>query len=281
MATLLSPLPRLYKVPRGVLYAALFDANGDPASTGFIDLGNPKLAQYTNKPTFDFMKSNRGGPSTVAAAAAYELDGEIEIEGTEFSAENLAIMYGGTVSTFTQSGATVTGETPIGATPSGSIVLGALYQTKQRNISAVGVKAGATALLGPGPNSTSDFEVINALTGLIHIYEVPTSVGLTGAITVSYTSAAITGLDQVSPGTVSGIGASLLFVPSNPGGTINQEIFLYSVLFLPDTGPEFISEKGYATWKVKAKVLNDFATGGTHGGTSALPFGYILNQTAT
>lgn len=274
MPTLISPNPRLLKEGRGHLYMAPFDANG-VASLGLIDMGNLKSFAYTNKPTIDTMYSMLGGPSVVYDQAISQLDGDIDIEGTEFSAENLALIYGGTVGSFTQSSATVTAETL-----TTNAVLGGFYRVAKRNMTLTDLKVSSTVLVAGVPG-VGDYQVINALTGLIQLNQAPVTSALMAGVTVTadYAAAEVAALDRVAVGAANLIPGSLLFVPNNSRG-INQELFLYNVLFQPDAGPSFVSDK-YTTWKAKATVLNDYVSAaGAHGGTAAIPFGYVMNQTA-
>lgn len=267
----LSPLPGLLRLPKARIFFAPFDiATGVPL-LGYYDLGNCKKMNYSNKPDLKKVMNNMGGPSTLYDQGAEALNGQVKITGYEFSSLNMAIIYGGTASTFTQAGATVTGEAVAAATTKGQF-----YHLKQRNVSAVVLTAGSTPLVGPGPAGVNDFEVVDALTGLVHIYEVTATSVLTGALTAAYTSAAITGLDQVSPGTVSTIAGTLLVVGNAARGQ-NQDLKLFSVLSEPDTGPDYISDD-YATWDVTFNVLSDYANGGLNGGTQALPMGYVLDK---
>ena len=283
MSVIISPNSRLYKLGRAHVYFAPVDASG-LRSFGYYDLGDSESLNYTNKPTIEKEFQMMGGPASLSALGVSRIDGEVTIKGKEFSAENLALMYGGTASVFTQTTGSVAAEV---ITPAAGLLLGQIYKLAFRASALADLKISSTTLIA-GPSGTGDYQVLNLAEGLVQINQVPSSTNASvvingAAVTADYTKATITGYDVVSPATVNVIQGTLLVAQGpglgNPYG-VQQELILWNVIFEPDTGPDFIGDK-FARWSVKANVVNDYASNaGALGGTSSFPVGQILFEAA-
>lgn len=279
MAVLMqSPLARLYKLGRGRLLFGQWNASG-VLTGGYIDLGNPRSFTLEFKPEIEKVYGMQNNTAFLSDQGISKMDGEVSFEGDEFSATNLALMLGGAATNFTQAGATVTAETI-----TTNLVLGNYYPLLQRNVSALtDLKIGSVTLVHDVPGTPGDYRIVDLNGGWVQILQNPFTAAtvVAGAtVTADYTSAAVASLDQVAIGSAQFIQGSLRFLPYNVRG-VNQEIYLFNVIFAPEKGPEFVSEK-YSSFKLTGAVINDYASaGGAHGGTATFPVGYILNQTAS
>jgi hypothetical protein len=272
---LLSPSNRQTQTPRGIAIFYPF-VNGVESIGGF-HLGNLDAVDFDPKIETDIVKNMMGGIASPYARAATYAEMELNITGTEFSANNRALFTSGTFVAFSQTGATATAE-PVSA----SAVLGGYYQLAHRNITALtDIKAASTALVANVPGTPGDYNVIDLNSGVIQLLQTPVTGALvTGAaITADYTYGTVA-LDSVSPLTTPFYEGRLRLIQNNAYG-ISRQIDVWYASFVAKKGGALISEK-HATWEASALMYNDFqATGGAHGGTAVYPYLRDLNITPT
>lgn len=166
----------------------------------------------------------------------------------EYTKENLALVLMGVEAGATQSSGSVTAESL-----TTSVTKGKSYQTANRNISAVVVKKGATTLV-----VDTDYNIVDASTGLIHITTTGSTVTNGDAITVDYTKAAIAspGLDKIQGGMSSQILGKLLFVGDPAAGPAYDGEF-WKVSISSEGVAGFITGSDFGAMDLKGSVLID------------------------
>jgi hypothetical protein len=172
----------------------------------------------------------------------------LQIQMGEYDPENVAIALLGDTASVTQTATPVTAESL-----TSSVVLGRIYQTAKRLITAITVHQLPSTVLVLG----TDYEVEDATMGLIRI--LPTSVTVTAGsgITIDYTPTAIVapGLTKVSAGLESKIDGKLLFV-GDPAQGHQWDAEFWHVRFTPNGALALITSD-FADIPVQAEVLDD------------------------
>jgi len=166
----------------------------------------------------------------------------------EYTRENVALVLMGSESSYTQTSTPVVGESL-----AASVIKGRSYQTAKRAITGVTVKKGATSLvLG------TDYDIVDAELGLIHIREGSVTVSDADAITIDYTPTAITGAGRlrVQAGTSSFIKGALLYVPDNAAGPA-FDIEIWTLSLSAESAIGLITGTDYGSFDLSGKVLAD------------------------
>lgn len=166
----------------------------------------------------------------------------------EYTKENLALVLMGVEAGMTQSSGSITGETL-----TTSVTKGKSYQTANRNISSVVVKKGATTLV-----LDTDYNIVDASTGLIHITTTGSTLTNGDTITVDYAKAAIAspGLDKIQGGMSSQILGKLLFVGDPAAGPAYDGEF-WKVSISSEGVAGFITGSDFGSMDLKGRVLID------------------------
>jgi hypothetical protein len=201
-------------IGRGKFYFDRYDANMQPSGilrfVGEADKGDISISS-SNKSRYTTTRATNNKIASVDTQQTHS----IAIDLMEFVKDNLALALLGTAGPVTQSGNTLTDEAVAASASAGSI-----YKLKYRNVSAVTLKVGGTALDG------DDFEIEDPRLGLVRI--LPSATVGAGALTASYTSETVT-FDRVASGKNTAIYGRLVYIGD------------------PTLGPGFDLE----AWKVK------------------------------
>lgn len=229
---------------RGKWFFDRKDSNG--ASTGYRFLGNADSAELNGDVQKVEKFSNTTAASNLLKSVVTQQTHTLNINLNEYDPDNMALALLGTTATLTQTGATVTAEALTGGI---SAKKGRLYKTVYRNISSVSVKQGVTVLV-----AGTDYEIQDALTGLIYL--LPTSVTITeaAALTIDYTYATVS-LMKVQAGTANAIEGKLLFVGDPAAGPAYDAEF-WNVSFTPNGAIAFITDD-FGGLPLTAQVLDD------------------------
>jgi hypothetical protein len=237
--------PNQLLLGRGKLYFDRFDSAGN--ATGLRFLGEAdKLEINPSATTKDYFGMTKAA-STKLAQNITQQTHEIDIQLREYQAANLALALLGDSTVLTQTGGSITGEQL-----SSKALPGCVYKTANRNISTVVAHTGVTALvLG------TDYEVLDAVMGLIHVLPGTTALDGTKPLSVDYTAAAITTGIQVKAGTESKIEGKLVYVgdPAN-GPAFDCEV--WRVRFQPSGALVLITDD-YASIPLKGEAMDDTA----------------------
>lgn len=233
------------QVGRGRLYVDRFDSSGN--RTGYRFAGTAEEFKITQSVETVQAKNYAVAGAPIVARATLSNEADISFKLKEFVKENLALHELGTESSYTQAATAVTGETL-----TSSAVLDRHYKTAKRKIGTVVVKQGATTLV-----AGTDYDIIDAVAGLIYLR--PGSVTITpgSAITVDYIPTAITapGLDKVIGGTSPAITCGLLFIGDpNTGPSWDFEIWKANIT--PDGDLALISDQ-FGEMNFKGVILDD------------------------
>jgi len=208
---------------RGKVFFNRLSAAGVP--TGYKFLGEVSKLELSTEDDVVEMRDHTVASTPVLKKVVRQRDGKVSLTFHEMDKENLALALMGSVSSYTQANTAVTGEVL-----TTSVVKGHSYKTVNRQLITGGtlvVKQGASTLvLG------TDYDVADAVTGLIHIKESSVTVTDGSTITIDYTKPAITapGLARVVGGNATFIEGALLFVGDPAAGpSADVEIWKASV----------------------------------------------------
>lgn len=243
MANIAAPSADNLLLGAGALYINRKDANG--VGTGMVHAGNCETLELTTED--DVLEKNESMTQARALYKSVTRKRTVTLRAVldEFNASNLAlVLMGSTAASAAQAATAVTGEAVAAAT-----VPGTFFKTaKLGPISAVAVKFGAVAGV-----AGTDYEVVNADVGIIHILE---GTAMTGAVTVDYTPTAYAdGITQVAGGTDTTVRASILFVGDpSAGPPIMLEV--WDVQVKPDGALGLISDD-FATMAITMTVQSD------------------------
>jgi hypothetical protein len=215
-------------------------------STGFRHLGNIETLELNTADD----KVQKFSSMTAGAPLYMEVNRRrtvtINLTGSEFHPENLALMTMGSQSTLVQAATAIVDE-PVHATT----IPGMYFFTKLIGpVTAVSVKFGAaTGVLGV------DYAIVNANVGTIRILP---GTAMTGAVTVSYTPTAYvsaTGPAVVGGGSAGTIQGALRYV-SDPSTGPDMIMDVWSANVSPNGALSFIGDD-FATMQLQLSVLDD------------------------
>lgn len=230
---------------RGKVFFDRFTTAG--VSTGYSFLGTvSKLELKINDDKaqiFDYSEAAAGLLNEVMVKREATLDLTLH----EYTKENLALALMGAGTTFTQSSSTVTDESM-----TTSVVKGHSYQTAGRNISGVTVKKSPSTALVLG----TDYDIADATTGLIHIKESGVTLTDGDTVLVTYTKAAITGLERVQGGTAAQILGKLLFT-GDPAAGPSMDVEVWRVSLNPSGVLGFITGGDFGSFDLSGNILAD------------------------
>jgi len=221
------------------------------ASTGLRDLEScEELSIETTEERvkiYDYSKAS--GPLLSDAVTRRETT--VTIKLSSHAAANVALALAGDTTGFTQTSGSVTDESV-----TTSVIKGRVYQTAGRSITAVTVKKSPSTVLVLG----TDYDILDAKLGLIHIREGSVTVVDGDTILVTYTRTAITtpGLDRVLGQTAGKIIGKLVYV-GDPTDGIAYDLEVWKLSLMPEGGLGLISTGEYSTYQLKGFVLSDEA----------------------
>jgi len=232
---------------RGKIYFDRFDANGQPTGLRFLGEAD-KLEVNPSATTKDYFTMSKAA-STKMAQNITQQTHEIDIQLREYQPANLAIALLGDSVVLAQVQTVIAAG---GEQLSAKAIPGCIYQTALRNISAVSAESGATPLV-----AGTDFEVLDATLGLIHVLPGTQILDGTKPLSVGYTAAAINGGTQIQGGTESKIEGKLVFVgdPAN-GPAYDAEV--WRVRFQPSGALALITDD-YSQIPLKGEAMDDSA----------------------
>jgi len=251
---------------KGALFFDRYDAAG--ASTGFRHLGNCSVFEIGTEDDVLELKSSLSAAAGTYKKVTRSRTVNINVTFYEFDSENLALALMGEVATFTQTGATVADEVLVAAALTN--IKGKYFFTAQRRISAVTLTQTGALVAG------TDYEIVDAEQGLIRILPTSATVVDGTAITIDYTSAAVTALDVVRGATKSLIEGKLRFVPDPMTGP-KLEVEVFNVSFNPQ-GVLGLIQDDWGTGQLQGVAQDD--SGGAHGGSNASPYYNIIKRAA-
>lgn len=218
---------------KGVIYFDRFDANG--VKTGLVHLGNCSSLDITGSGTVKEIFENMTKNAKMLASTVTDRKLAVKIVGTEFNADNLALVMQGTKANYANaSNAAITAQ----ALATGGVMQGRWYEVGRRNIAAVVVKVASVA-----KTITTDY-LVDAVRGLIYI--VPGGgIADAAAATVDCTSSdpsnlkQVTALDQPVKG-------KILFIGDPSAGPV-RTVEMFQVSLTPDQAMALISQD-YTSW---------------------------------
>jgi hypothetical protein len=228
---------------RGKVYFDRFDSAGN--ATGLRFVGEADKFEITPSVTVkDYYTMSKAERTKIAQHIDTQMH-EVDIQLREFQADNLALALLGDNSVLAQAGGAVVGEQlTAAATP------GRIYQTAQRNISAVTAKTGATVLV-----AGTDYEIVDTKLGLIRA--IPGSIHLDGTapLSVDYTGGVIAGGVQVKAGVESKIEGKLVYI-GDPADGPQLDVEVWRVRIQPSGALALITDD-YASIPLKGEILDD------------------------
>lgn len=240
-----NPDPTQLLLGRGKLYFDRFDSAGSPTGLRFVGEAD-KFEINPSVSVKDYFTMTKAARTKLAKNIDTQTH-EIDIQLREFQPENVAIALLGDSVVLTQAGGAIADEQlSAAATP------GRIYKTAERNISAVTAKTGVTALV-----AGTDFEVIDAKMGLIHVLPGTVTLDGTKPLSVSYTAAAIAGGTQIKAGMENKIEGHLVYV-GDPAGGPQFDCEVWRVRFQPSGALALLTDD-YATIPLKGEVMDDTA----------------------
>lgn len=257
-----NPSAELLRLGAGELFGDRHDSVTG-AMTGFRHLGNIESITLTLTDDRLVKKSSMSKARPVYKSVTRSRDVVMRAVGDEWSAENMALMWMGSVAYATVAATPVADKILMADVPTGTLgsILGnKFFHVGALNINTVTMKLGSTSL------TASDFVVYNAKMGIIKI--LATSTQATNAaddLLVSYTPTAITGKNSpvIRGGTESEINMSFLFIEDNSAGE-NHILRVWNASVSPDGGFDLISDE-FATFALNAALEDD--SQGVYGGT--------------
>lgn len=258
-----SPSPLNAYVGRGKAYFSRFLPDG--TFTGvWRELGSCRQIRTTPEITKIQLSNTRTKASSTYAEAITDQKANVAIELDEYDAQNVALALMGDVASFVQTGASITAEQLADATHAAK---DRTYFTAQRDISAVAVKQGATTLV-----LNTDYQILDAAAGAIHILDSSPAFVSGTALTVDYTSGAITAKSLVQMASQGNIKGALRVI-TDPVVGPKMDARWWNVSFTPDGDVPFITDE-FGSLSLAGTALDD--TTGLYGGSASAPFGTIL-----
>ena len=205
---------------RGMVYFDRFDSNGNPQGLRFVGEAD-KFELNPTSTVKDYFTMTKAASIKMAQNIVQQTH-EFDIQLREFQAANLAMALLGDSIVLTQNQTVIAAG---GELLSAKALPGCCYQTAHRNISAVSCETGATPLV-----AGTDYEVVDATLGLIHV--LPGTVVLDGTkpLSIGYTAAAIAAGTQVQAGTESKIEGKLVYI-STPANGPAYDVEVWRVRF--------------------------------------------------
>jgi hypothetical protein len=258
-----SPSSSNVLIGRGII---LFAPRVSGVLQGYRDLGNCDVFSITPAVEFSTLKNFRNGVGADYKKVAKGTSLDVKVAGYEFDPSIISMMLFGSESALAQGSGTVTGtsETLVGATVTG--VKGTSFQTAKRKISTVVLTQGANTLV-----AGTDYDVTDAVAGVIRILPTGSTVVDGTAITVTYAYAADTSA-VISPASVTSVSGRMVFIPDVTTGPELEHIY-WDAAMSPDGEMNFISEE-WAKWGATVSLNDDSA--GLYGGSSTYPYGKII-----
>lgn len=233
---------------RGKAYFDRFDASGN--STGLRFLGEvAKLELTPTVQTKDRFTSTKAAGTKIAHNITQQTH-TLAIEMLEYQADNIALALLGDNITLTQSGGSITAET-VSAAPTA----GKCYQLANRIVSALVLTTGAGGVT-PVVIGT-DYEIVDATIGLIHILPGSTVVTSANPLKAAYTAGAIAGGKQVQGGTVGKIQGRLVYI-ADPANGPGHDAEFWRVQIEPSGALAFLTDD-YGSIPIKGELIDDSA----------------------
>jgi hypothetical protein len=247
---------------KGKLYWKRFNTDGSAPPDWYL-LGNCDTVEIGMNDDVLEKRSSMDAAAGILKRITKNRSVEVSIKGNDYALMNMALTLMGNESTLAaQTGGAVVSEALSGAA---NLVLGAVYKTANRQISAVAVKQGATTLvLG------TDYEILSAEIGLIRIKPTSVTADEAAAVTVDYTGAAIAAdtVKTLKGATETQIEGALMFVGDPTSGPRYQVEFWY-VSSTPD-GTVPLIQDDWGEWGLKMAVQDDST--GQYGGSAGEPY---------
>lgn len=233
-------------IGRGKVLFDRFTSAG--AHTGFRYLGDVSKFEITTKDDKASIYDYSVNQAPLMNEVVVKREVTVALTMHEFERENIALHLMGVEAAYTQVAGSVTAETL-----TTNAQLGHTYQTAFRNISAVVVHAGSTVL-----TAGADYQVVDAVTGLIMLMETSGAITAGVTITVDYTKATIgtPGLDRVQGANSSVIKGALLIV-SDPANGPGWDGEFWLVTITPNGAMGLITAGDFGSMSLDCKVLAD------------------------
>jgi hypothetical protein len=250
----------------------LFDRFTDAGvRTGqFIHLGNCDRLAIGVAPEELTMTDYTTESSAPYKSVTTKIELPINISGFEFAEPILRLIFMGDKTTHTQTAHTATAEAVAAATLTD--LKGSFFQLGRRSITSATVLQGTATLV-----SGTDWELYDALAGVIRLLPASATIADGTAITANYVAAALSGssaIPVVRGATKTAVQGKLLFIPQNTTGPKN-ELIVWNAKLTPDGDVGFISDE-FAKWNLSGSVQSDSA--GSYGGSTSDPFFRILQR---
>lgn len=232
---------------RGKVFFDSFDSSG--ASTGLRFLGEAdKLEINPSVQTKEYYTHTKATATKLAQNITQQTH-EFDLQLREFQSENVALALLGDSVIFTQAQTTIAANAPeqlsAKATP------GRVYQTANRNISAVTATSGSTPLV-----SSTDYEILDSQMGLIRVLPGTTVLDGTKPMSVAYTASSVT-TTQVQAGTSSKIEGKLVYISDAANGP-NFDAEIWRVRVQPSSALALITDD-YGSIPLKCEAMDDSA----------------------
>lgn len=233
---------------KGAIYCDILDANGN--RTGEFHLGNCTRGETSQSDEMKQMYSSMDSDAGLYKEALLRRTLDLNITGTEFSPENMPLIFMGTEISVTQAAGTLT-DYAFAA----NVKAGRWYEVGKRAISNVVVKASNVANAAV---VTTDYQV-DAVRGRIYI--VPGgALDAAAAPVVSCSHNALanaTALPAIAGGTVGKFTCYIRFV-GDPSAGPAMEVDFWKVSLTRD-GPLGLISDDWGNFNLKAKIENDTA----------------------
>lgn len=236
-------------------------------STDFVSLGNVNRLTVQPDDTRAELYSSQDAAAGLYAAATTRRKVTMTAVCNEFSVENLALVLMGERLYYTQTADPVTGEDL-----TTSAKLGAYYKLANREVSSLVLTQGTVTL-----SASTDYEVVNATLGLVHL--LPTGAATATTLTAAYSKAAITGTAQpkIAQFTKSEILGTMIYHGDSASG-ISYDGKWYKVSVKPEGELGLIQDE-FGEFTLTFDVLSDAA--GDFGGSASYPYGELLPRGAS
>lgn len=243
---LYSPSPDLETIGKGRVFLDRFTAAG-VRSGNYIHLGNCSKFSIGVKPDVKKSYNSMTHSAGVYKTATARQDLSAKMEGFELSPDAAAIaMMSDLPTMLTQTGGSVSAETLAAA---GLQKHGRMFQTAEREVSALVLTQGATTLV-----NNVDYVLYDAHAGIVYFPELG-AVADTSAVTAAYTAGAVLATAnqaEVLGAQVSSVRGQLLFVGDPTTGT-HWEVLIPRAFLTPNGDQDFISED-FMKWAVDATI---------------------------
>lgn len=245
MSAIKYPVPHLPMLGKGSLLVDIFGADGFPTGS-FQHLGNVDTVEQDIKDDKDELYQSINKTPSLIAVAVKKRQVMLTIKGTDFSSSHMAIaMMSAGVTELVIAATPVTGEALASAT---AIKKGRYFATSGRNLDP-------TTVAIPGLIAGTDFEVADAVQGIIY-FPLTGAADDATAYAVNYTPIAAT-FEQVAAAVQPFVKGRLRFAPDPTDG---QKIGVewWHCNLSPNGKLGMIADK-YGNWELEAMVLDDTA----------------------